>query len=130
MSKLRKKDGVLLIGLQPVMRKVLIHAADIWEQLGQELVVTSGLEGNHSVGSMHYYGYALDLRSRYFDEDQIDQAVNALQHRLGQLYVVLKESDHIHVHFKGVLYYEDYPVVDSKEAHPSDSDSSGLGTAR
>lgn len=118
-SILQKKDGVILIGLQPVMRKVLIHAADIWEQLGQELVVTSGLEGVHSIGSMHYYGYALDLRSKYFDADQRDQAVNALQHRLGELYVVLNEPTHIHVHYIGVMYYEDYPVMDSPKAHPN-----------
>ena len=77
------KEGVVLAGLQLPMRRASIEADKIWRNLGQELVVTAGLDGAHSAGSLHYYGYALDLRSRYFAEEQKETAINRLQVRLG-----------------------------------------------
>lgn len=97
------KDGVYLQGLQLPMRQVLIEASRIWERYGQELVVTSGLEGTHSPSSLHYYGYALDFRSRYFDDLQRFSVGLDLRSALGDKYFVLVEDDHIHVEYKEIL---------------------------
>jgi hypothetical protein len=97
------KDGVLMAGLQPIMREVLIQADKIWQELGQELVVTSALDGEHSASSLHYFGYALDFRIRYFEENEQWQAWQRLAQRLEQHstdYAVVKESTHIHVEYK------------------------------
>ena len=96
------KNGVILAGLDIEMRPVLIAADKIWKAHGQELVVTSGLEGTHSAGSMHYYGLALDFRTRYFEDD--GAAVNVeLQCELDNLfrgdYDVILHSSHIHVEY-------------------------------
>ena len=42
----------------------IVHIADqVYEAHGEnELVVTSGTEGTHSPGSLHYVGLAVDLR--------------------------------------------------------------------
>ena len=64
------KEGVLLHGLKLEMRTALMTAERIWKSFGQELVVTSALDGTHAACSLHYYGYALDFRSRYFSEKE------------------------------------------------------------
>ncbi len=93
------KEGVILAGLKLPMRKVLKTANKIWANHGQELVVTSGLDGTHSAGSYHYYGYAVDLRTRYFDEDRKSLIASELKKRLGGMYTVVLEKTHIHVQF-------------------------------
>lgn len=97
MSKLILKTGVQLAGLQLPMRKVLKTAAELWAEHGQTIVVTSGLEGTHSPGSLHYYGYALDFRSRYFSPETVAKLCDQLRSALGTDYLVLDEKTHIHV---------------------------------
>lgn len=104
MELLEVKEGVRLDGLSIKIRKVLIAAAKVWSDHGQTLVVTSGLDGVHSVGSLHYYGYAVDLRTRYFDKDQVLDVVNDLVNEIGcDKYTVILHKTHIHVHYNGVL---------------------------
>ena len=93
------KEGVIMQGLNICMREVLIAAEKIWDELGEELVVTSALEGQHSAGSMHFYGYALDFRTRYFSEFEAQQAFVRLTEALPGFIVVLEET-HIHVQCK------------------------------
>jgi len=94
------KRGVILAGIQPVMRPVLIAANAVWKSYNQELVVTSGLEGEHSAGSYHYYGLALDLGSKDFQNFSHPRAVIAkLQKILGFAYQVIYEGNHIHVEY-------------------------------
>jgi hypothetical protein len=93
------KPGVILAGLQLPMRLVLMEANRIWSELGQELAITSGLDGTHSPGSMHYYGYALDMRTRYF-ADGGREACSRLRSALPAAYFVQLESNHIHVSYQ------------------------------
>jgi len=89
---------------QLVMRKVLIEADRIWKNHGKELVVTSGMDGTHSAGSYHYYGYALDFRSFYFKNDkECEQVAQELRDVLGKAFYVKYEKvltgAHIHCHY-------------------------------
>jgi len=93
------KEGVNIRGLNVKMRHVLRAADGIWENCGQELVVTAGLDGKHSKWSLHYYGMAVDLRSRYFSEATKKIAADALQEELGSDYDVVLHSTHIHVEY-------------------------------
>lgn len=122
------KSGVILNGLQTPMRKVLINAEAIWKELGQELVITSGLEGTHSAGSLHYYGYAVDLRTRYFDLDQIDQAANALITKLGYGYTVVVHETHMHIHYNGGLLNDE--ISDDMDSEKGGTDVSNTYLAR
>lgn len=88
-----------MAGLKIEMQKALVCADKIWRELGQELTITAALDGTHSAGSLHYYGYALDLRSRYFDEDDKEVAAIRLQRDLGKDYDVITHSTHIHVEY-------------------------------
>ena len=93
-----KDDSVNIWGLQPCMQPVLKHADAIWTGAGQELIITSGRDGIHSAGSLHYYGLAVDLRTRYFDEGTKAEVARALKDLLGPMgYDVIVHSTHIHV---------------------------------
>jgi hypothetical protein len=80
-----------------IMREVLINAEEIWKENGQELVVTSCRDGVHSAGSLHYYGLALDFRTRYFDDVNKQKVYKQLIKKLGDKYTVISENTHIHV---------------------------------
>lgn len=106
------KDGVIMQGLQLEMRTVLQKADALWKKHGKELVITSALDGTHSAGSYHYFGYALDFRTRYFFDNvpqeqgqrTVMEIVKDLQAQLGDKYTVLFESTHIHVQYNASLY--------------------------
>ncbi len=93
------KDGATIAGLDIRMRPALIAADKIWKDLGQELVITSGLDSTHSAGSLHYYGRALDFRTRYFCENDRHLAAVKLRKEAGEQYDVVEHSTHIHIEF-------------------------------
>jgi len=99
---MKLKAGAIMTGLQLQMRDVLIAADQIWKDAGYEFVVTEGTGGEHSAGSLHYYGYAVDLRAsaawRYKEED-ISQMVGKLKLALGSDYNVVIHKSHVHVEF-------------------------------
>lgn len=100
---MKVKNGVQLAGLQLPMRLVLIIADRIYQDNGFELVVTSGLEGTHSPGSLHYYGYALDFRIFAMPLDKVRNVVFSLRQELGDSYQVIQHPTHIHVEYQEVL---------------------------
>jgi len=93
------KNGVTMTGLQLPMRLVLKEANWLWKEHGEELVVTAATDGEHSAGSLHYYGYAVDLRCRYFSTVTSQTITDKLQVKIGSGYTVLFETDHIHVQY-------------------------------
>jgi hypothetical protein len=105
---MKLKDGVTLAGLHPVMRPVLREAEAIWKAHGRSegVTVTEARGGEHSAVSWHYYGFALDLRTRYFDFDEAVQVYETLKGALSGYDVVHHTyqndddewaSSHIHV---------------------------------
>ena len=95
------KKGVQLAGLQIEMRPVLMSADVIWRDLGRAegVTVTCTTDGVHSAGSLHPYGYAVDLRTNYFDPQQVRQAGARLRNTLPHGYDVILHSTHIHVEY-------------------------------
>jgi len=95
------KPGASLQGLHISMRKVLIHADSIWKAHGIEggVTITSGTDGTHGAGSWHYYGLAVDLRTRDLIAAGISvpDVAKELDEALGNGYDVLNEGNHIHV---------------------------------
>ena len=93
------KEGANLNGLDINIRPALVAAEEIWKKAGEELVVTSGMDGTHSAGSLHYYGRALDFRTRYFDTAAAKAVYGALRATLNEDFDVILHKSHIHVEY-------------------------------
>lgn len=101
------KEGVSLQRLDIHMRPVLKAADLIWKARSQECVITSGDEVadengklHHSTGSLHYYGRAVDLRTRYFTKEEALEVFDELKAELSKTeYDVIWHSSHIHVEY-------------------------------
>lgn len=99
------KDEVSVSGLKPEIIIAWNIADQIYEQLDiPECVLTSGTDGVHKTGSLHYNGYAIDIRTRNFPNGGTNSALvylvcNELKNRLGSQYDIVKESHHIHIEF-------------------------------
>ena len=88
------KSGVSLAGLQPCMREAIIAANKVMRSHSVPLVITSGTDGCHSAGSLHYYGYAIDIRTRQLSD--VTGAHKELKAMLPGFDVIL-ERTHIHI---------------------------------
>ena len=93
------KEGASIQGLDIRMRSALIAADKLWITHGHELVITSGLDGEHSAGSLHYYGLAVDFRTRYFDVMCQRRISKTLGLELGNNFDVILHKSHIHVEY-------------------------------
>lgn len=104
---MKTKKGVSIEGLDIRMRPVLIAAERIWIDHVNECVITAGTKFTydngkfiHSVESLHPFGLALDLRTRYFEGyGEIEEVAEKLRKELGPEFDVVIEDDHIHVEF-------------------------------
>ena len=94
-----KDDTVNVWGLEREMQPVLKNASAIWRKYGQKLVITSARDGMHSGGSLHYYGLAVDMRTRYFDPIVLKEVVEELEAALGEDYDVIVHKTHMHVEY-------------------------------
>lgn len=93
------KDGVECKVLQPILLDALIRLALLYYQYELELVVTALTDGNHLPASLHYRGYAADLRTRDIPSWQLPHLLDAIQHELGLAWDVVQEKDHFHLEF-------------------------------
>lgn len=95
------KDKVELYGLS----KEIWHAAKIVSKIylkhNRTLVITSGRDGKHKKNSKHYLGNAIDTRIYYFTDEVAQLVTEEIKSKLGALYYVLLESDHIHIQYNG-----------------------------
>lgn len=98
------KQGAKFEGLQPEILLAVIVANDVYHMHGQRLVVTEGTGGDHMIGSLHYHGQAVDLRTSNLNESDKAMIVAELKANLGAEYDVIFEgadtpNEHIHVEF-------------------------------
>lgn len=91
--------------LYPVMQKALTRIeSTIGRMYGEDTIVTSKREGNHSAGSLHYIGRAVDIRfpqKTRTSGDRLDLC-ERLREVLGPGYDVVLESTHIHIELDNV----------------------------
>jgi hypothetical protein len=97
------KRGATIAGLDIRMRPALVTADRIYTKYKKELVITSGLDGAHSAGSLHYYGLAIDIRTRYFRKKNRRAVYQELQSELPSWFKVVLEKNHIHIQYDAVL---------------------------
>ena len=97
-----KDSSVNVWGLQVEMQPVLKWAEKIWGEEGHTFVITSGRDGIHSAGSLHYYGYAVDMRASVawgYDPFTIEEMAEHLRSVLGEDYQVIIHESHVHCEY-------------------------------
>lgn len=91
------KEGVAIAGVRPEIIIALQIVEPILESYGQELVITSCMEGKHKRGSAHYTGRAVDLR--IWNITDAEACVRVCKNKLGDNYDIILEGNHIHLEF-------------------------------
>jgi len=95
-----KDSTVEVAGIRPEMIIALMIAKEVYDDEGEELIITSALDGKHSETSLHYSGCALDIRTRYFSKEQAERVRKEIAANLGIDYDVILENDHMHIEFQ------------------------------
>ena len=91
------KGGIKAGGVQPELILALCIANYVYRRNNCTLTITSLLDGTHQANSLHYKGYAADLRIRDISAPLTDVIVRELREALGEEYDVVLENDHIHL---------------------------------
>jgi hypothetical protein len=92
--------NVLLVkgGVTPKNLVIAAAAANVASELGCTIMITSGTDGVHKVGSFHYTGEALDFRLLPTAPLRLG-FVTGMQRHLGPAYQVIVETNHVHVEY-------------------------------
>ena len=97
------KPGVEISGLHLEMLDAVPKIARVFAAFGYDATVTSGRDGDHMPGSLHYAGKALDWRT--WEDDRGTQIRASVKERIaeeiarevGPRFDVVPEATHIHV---------------------------------
>lgn len=75
-------------------------AKQFFDNIGKDLVITSLADSIHKIGSLHYKGQAVDVRTRDLSRLEQEQLQAYLQSNLrSQGYDVILEKNHLHVEY-------------------------------
>jgi hypothetical protein len=94
------KPDVRIFGLRPEIVIAILVAERAYAEIGCELMLTSGIEGTHSAGSLHYAGSAVDFRTLNVAPDKLKPLVEKIRAALGPDFDVLLETNHLHAEFQ------------------------------
>ena len=100
---LQIKPGVKLIGLGPQILLAINIAHSLWHKKWPRvpLTITCATDGKHGTGSRHFFGNAVDIRTRDLPGgskgESAKDARNELQAALSGEFDVVYESTHIHI---------------------------------
>ena len=90
------KLGVDISRLERPIRRTLNIIDRIFREHGEEAVITSTYEGDHSPSSLHYANLAVDIR---LPKENPTGIALAIQRALGDDYDVIIEKTHIHIEY-------------------------------
>lgn len=97
---IKLKRGVKLASLRPQMVLATSIIDGVYRELGYHTVITSGNDGKHSHGSLHYVGLAVDYRTRQLREGDAEKVKAQVAKALGAEYDVVLEPTHLHVEYQ------------------------------
>lgn len=99
------KPGVSILGLKPEALFGLVIANSVFDAHDADMILTSGGEGKHGRGSLHFSGLAFDLRSKHLSALVLNKILKDLRMCLGLSFDVLleqkgKRNEHFHIEYQ------------------------------
>ena len=92
------KQGVDVRGLQPVMWNMIYDIEPFYREQDLVLIITSGLDGIHGTGSLHYVGLAIDIRTKTLSEPR--DMYERIKSVLAPAFDVVWHDTHIHIEYQ------------------------------
>lgn len=104
MALLHIKNGVSATDIKVELLDGLLALAVVFHLAEQLLVITALRDGTHKPLSLHYRGYAADLRARHIPKDRLGPLLQQIKVALGPSWDVLLEYDknqvpHFHLEY-------------------------------
>jgi hypothetical protein len=93
------KPGVKIANLKPQLLIAIMVSDHVYTFYGKELVITSIDDSKHGIGTLHGQGYAFDLRTSYFTNNEQLLVSGEIRTKLGDNFDVVLEIDHIHIEY-------------------------------
>ena len=99
---IKMKKGVRLNGIQPELAAIFPIIDKAYDAVGKNAVITSLLDGRHSRTSLHYVGYAMDLRTKHLTPKEVQVVYDHIRTALTNEFDVLSETSppHFHIEFQ------------------------------
>jgi len=94
------KPDVRITGLRPEIILAIVVAERAYAEIGCELTLTSGIEGAHGRGSLHFAGCAVDLRTQNVPAGKLQPLVDKIRTALGADFDVVLETNHCHIEWQ------------------------------
>jgi hypothetical protein len=97
-------DRVSPHGVQPEIVLALLIAAPLFAEYKQDCVITSLTEGEHTTGTLHHNGLAVDLRSHHLSPSDKVALLDDLRDALPPYYEIYLEdsggrNEHFHLEY-------------------------------
>ena len=104
MALLHIKNGVSATDIKVELLDGLLALAVVFHLAEQLLVITALRDGTHKPLSLHYRGYAADLRARHIPKDHLGPLLEKMKAALGPKFQILLEYNkegvpHYHVEY-------------------------------
>ena len=91
---------VSLRGIRPETVIGMIIVSEAYKKYDARCQFTSITDGQHSVASLHYVGFAFDCRTISIDPDKVQKIVLECKRALNSEWDVVLEDDHLHVEYQ------------------------------
>lgn len=96
--KARPSDKLVMIATRKVV-------SEIFAQHGMTVWLTSGMDGEHGVGSLHYAGYAEDYDgTREISDEEWQEIENECRDRLPAPYQWIAHKGHLHCEYDSMEF--------------------------
>ena len=97
---MRLKKGVKIFGVKPEIVLAINIVNEIFERMDLMLTITSIRDGTHSRTSLHYAGYAFDIRCNDLKPSSLNLIIGMIRDSLTDEFDIVLEPDHIHIEFQ------------------------------
>ena len=94
------KGAARVHGIRPELVLSAIIINQVYRDNASDPMITSGVDGKHSRGSLHYQGSALDFRTHDLLPSVQKKILDEIKQRLGDDFDVVLEKDHLHVEWQ------------------------------